>query len=66
MLSGHTHRGQVWPFRYVTHKVYDGYDYGMKKMHDMTVITSNGIGTFGPPMRLFNSPEVVVIHFKTA
>ncbi len=64
MVSGHTHRGQLWPFRYITRKVYNGYDYGMKKYENMTVITSNGVGTFGPPLRFLNSPEVVLITFK--
>jgi predicted MPP superfamily phosphohydrolase len=65
IVSGHTHRGQTWPFRYITRKVYGKYDYGMRPYETLTSITSNGIGTFGPPIRLFNSPEVVLIHFKT-
>ncbi len=65
IVSGHTHQGQFWPLRYVTHKVYGKYDYGMHSYKDMVSITSDGIGTYGPPMRLFNSPEVVMIHFKT-
>jgi predicted MPP superfamily phosphohydrolase len=66
MVSGHTHRGQLWPFRYITRQVYHGFDYGMKKYENMTVITSNGVGTFGPPLRFLNPPELVVITFKTA
>jgi len=64
MVSGHTHRGQFWPLRYITRKVYGKYDYGMHPHNNMTAITSNGIGTYGPPMRLWNSPEVVVITFR--
>jgi len=64
IVSGHTHRGQFWPLRYITHKVYGDYDYRAHPYHeDLVSITSNGIGTYGPPMRLFNSPEVVIIHF---
>jgi predicted MPP superfamily phosphohydrolase len=65
IVSGHTHQGQFWPFRYITHKIYGKYDYGMHSYKDMISITSDGIGTYGPPMRLFNSPEVVMITFKT-
>jgi predicted MPP superfamily phosphohydrolase len=65
IVSGHTHQGQFWPLRYITHLVYDTYDYGMHPYESLTSITSNGIGTYGPPMRLFNSPEVVVITFRT-
>lgn len=64
IVSGHTHQGQTWPFRYVTHRVYGKYDYGMAPYKNLTSITSNGIGTYGPPIRLFNSPEVVLITFK--
>jgi predicted MPP superfamily phosphohydrolase len=66
IVSGHTHQGQFWPLRYITHLVYGKYDYGMHPYKTLTSITSNGIGTYGPPMRLFNKPEVVVIHFKTS
>ncbi|MEO5645870.1 MAG: metallophosphoesterase [Candidatus Paceibacterota bacterium] len=66
IVSGHTHQGQTWPFRYITHKVYGAYDYGMATYKSLTSITSNGIGTYGPPIRLFNSPEVVIIRFKTS
>ncbi|HVY67722.1 MAG TPA: metallophosphoesterase, partial [Patescibacteria group bacterium] len=29
-LSGHTHLGQVWPFRYITKKIFKSFDYGLK------------------------------------
>lgn len=29
-LSGHTHRGQMWPFSIITKKIYKGFDYGLK------------------------------------
>ncbi|HTH93204.1 MAG TPA: metallophosphoesterase [Candidatus Paceibacterota bacterium] len=64
MVSGHTHRGQFWPFRYITRRVYKGYDYGVKAYKNMTVVTSNGVGTFGPPLRFLNSPEVVLLTFN--
>ncbi len=66
IVSGHTHQGQTWPFRYITHKVYGKYDAGIHPYKNLTSITSVGIGTYGPPIRLFNSPEVVLITFKIA
>jgi predicted MPP superfamily phosphohydrolase len=36
----------------------------MHPYKELTSITSSGIGTYGPPMRLFNSPEVVLITFR--
>ena len=62
-LSGHTHQGQVFLFRFITSKVYQGYDYGLKWFGDLLVYTSSGAGTWGPPMRLDKKPEIVVIRF---
>jgi predicted MPP superfamily phosphohydrolase len=62
-LSGHTHQGQVFLFRFITSRVYQGYDYGLKRFGDLLVYTSSGAGTWGPPMRLDTKPEIVVIKF---
>jgi predicted MPP superfamily phosphohydrolase len=62
-LSGHTHHGQVFLFRFITSWVYHGYDYGLKRFGDLLVYTSSGAGTWGPPMRLDTKPEIVVIKF---
>ncbi len=63
-LSGHSHQGQVFLFRFITSKVYQGYDYGLKWFGDLLVYTSSGAGTWGPPMRIDTIPEIVVIEFK--
>ncbi len=63
-LSGHTHRGQVLFFRFITAKVYQGYDYGLKRLDDFLVYTSSGAGTWGPPMRIDTDPEIVVFTFE--
>lgn len=64
-LSGHTHRGQIFPFTLLTPRLYHGYDYGL---HDdgngFSIYTSSGLGTFGPPMRTGNRPEIVVIRLN--
>jgi uncharacterized protein len=63
-LSGHSHHGQIWPFRYVTKKVFKGFDYGLKKFGPMFVYTSSGAGTWGPPLRVFTKSEIVKITFE--
>jgi predicted MPP superfamily phosphohydrolase len=63
-LSGHTHQGQVFLFRFITSKVYRGYDYGLNWFGDLLVYTSSGAGTWGPPMRLDTKPEIVAITFR--
>jgi len=62
-LSGHSHQGQIWPYNYITSLLYRGYDVGLKKYKDMTVITSAGAGTWGPPLRLVADPDIVRIKF---
>jgi uncharacterized protein len=64
MLSGHTHRGQFSPIGLLTRIIYKKYNYGFHITENMTAITSRGVGTAGPPMRLFNAPELVIITFK--
>lgn len=62
-ISGHTHQGQVFLFRFITSMIYKGYDYGLKPFGDLLVYTSSGVGTWGPPMRIDTTPEIVVIKF---
>lgn len=63
-LSGHTHHGQIWPFRYITRKIFKGFDYGLKKLGNTQVYTSSGAGTWGPPVRIFTKSEIVQITFQ--
>ena len=62
MLSGHTHKGQIWPFTYFSkraHPLHAGrYDVGKGSV----VYTSRGTGTWGPPIRFLAPPEVTVIE----
>ena len=64
MVSGHTHRGQFWPLNYIVKRIYGKYIYGVNVDDTLTTITTSGVGTAGPPMRLFNTPELVMINFK--
>ena len=62
MLSGHTHKGQIFPFNYITNLIYNGFDYGLHKIDNFYIYTSSGIGTWGPPLRSGSSPEIVEIN----
>ena len=60
-LSGHTHKGQIFPFTYVV-----GYFFphlsGLEKLPGGgQIYTSRGTGTWGPQIRVFSPPEVTVI-----
>jgi predicted MPP superfamily phosphohydrolase len=59
-LSGHTHHGQLWPFNYITSAIYE-VSSGYKKIGNTNIFVSNGYGTWGPPVRLGNRPEIVQI-----
>lgn len=63
MLSGHTHRAQMWPLGYVPRMIYGPFDYGLKSSGDMQVFTTSGVGTWGPPLRVGTDAEIVVITF---
>ena len=63
-LSGHTHAGQIFPFGYLTNLIYKGYDYGLKRVGNFSIYTTSGVGTWGPPMRTGDSPEIVLIKMK--
>lgn len=64
-LAGHTHLGQIFPFNYLTHRIFKGYDYGLFEEADgYSLYTTNGVGTWGPAMRIGNTPEIVVITLR--
>ncbi len=65
MLSGHTHDGQVLPFGVLTKIIFFGKDYGLHEDGDFTLYTSSGLGTWGPTMRTFSRPEIVVINLES-
>ncbi len=63
-LSGHTHNGQIFPIKYISKIIYQGYEYGLHKEGDYSIYTTSGVGTWGPMMRTGNRPEIVKISFS--
>jgi predicted MPP superfamily phosphohydrolase len=63
-LSGHTHRGQIFPFTWLTQRIFGAFTYGLHSFGMLQVFTSCGAGTWGPPMRVGSSPEIVAITFE--
>ena len=59
-LSGHTHHGQLWPFSYLTKAIFE-LSSGYLRKGNTHFIVSNGYGTWGPPVRIGNRPEIIVI-----
>ncbi|HEX5773546.1 MAG TPA: metallophosphoesterase, partial [Geomobilimonas sp.] len=65
-LSGHVHKGQLFPFNLLTYLFYpvkaglNGFDDGS------SLYVSRGTGTWGPPLRFLAPPEVTVIELLPA
>ncbi len=57
-LSGHTHHGQLWPFNFITKKIYE-VSMGYKLKGKTHYYVSCGVGTWGPPVRTGNRPEII-------
>lgn len=62
-LSGHTHHGQLWPFNYITKKVYE-VSRGYKQKGNTHYYISSGAGTWGPPVRTGSRPEILLIEIS--
>jgi predicted MPP superfamily phosphohydrolase len=62
-LSGHTHHGQLWPFNFITKKVYE-LSRGYKIKGGTQYFVSCGVGTWGPTIRTGNKPEIINIELK--
>lgn len=62
-LSGHTHKGQFWPFSLVVKAIYKKYTYGLVRKEKSTHITTSGVGTALSPVRIGSRAEIVVIEF---
>ena len=62
-LSGHTHHGQFWPINLITNRVYE-VSWGYKKKSNTHVYVSCGAGTWGPPVRIGSTPEIMRIVMR--
>jgi predicted MPP superfamily phosphohydrolase len=60
-LSGHTHKGQIFPFSIFTKLFYITNAGYLKLADDAHLYVSRGSGTWGPPIRFLSPPEVTVI-----
>ena len=65
-ISGHVHKGQIFPFNLLTHLFYPvraGYS---NYPRNSALYVSRGTGTWGPPIRFLAPPEVTVIELRHA
>ncbi|WP_033543055.1 metallophosphoesterase [Planococcus sp. CAU13] len=62
-ISGHTHKGQMWPNRFITKKVFD-LDYGYRQNGGTHFLVSSGFGFWGPPIRIGSRSELWLVRIK--
>ncbi|MCX6165048.1 MAG: metallophosphoesterase [Ignavibacteriae bacterium] len=59
-FSGHTHNGQLFPLNFITNLIFE-LSSGYLRKGQTHFYVSTGAGTWGPPLRIGNSPEIVDI-----
>jgi len=62
-LSGHTHRGQVWPISWITDAIYEC-SWGWHQRGHTQYYVSSGIGIWGGKFRIGTQSEYVVATIK--
>ncbi len=65
-LSGHTHKGQIFPFNFVTHLFFPRQGGFFRLSVHSSLYSSRGTGTWGPPIRFLSPPEITVIDLVHA
>ena len=60
-LSGHVHKGQIFPFSIITGLYYPVQAGFADLLNGSRLYVSRGSGTWGPPIRFLSPPEVTVI-----
>jgi hypothetical protein len=64
MLSGHTHGGQIWPWRYLV-LLQQPYVSGLHDHEGTQIYVSEGTGFWGPPIRLGTTAEITLITLRS-
>jgi predicted MPP superfamily phosphohydrolase len=65
-LSGHTHKGQIFPFNLITRLFFPHHAGLIPLSHGSQLYVSRGSGTWGPPIRFLSPPEVTIIKLVHA
>lgn len=60
-LSGHTHKGQIFPFSLITRIFFPNHAGYYELPGQSRLYVNRGAGTWGPPIRFLSPPEITVI-----
>lgn len=61
-ISGHTHRGQVWPATWITDSIFER-SHGHLQKGDTQYYISSGLGLWGGKFRIGSRSEYIVVDF---
>jgi len=61
-LSGHTHKGQIFPINLAVRLFFYPHSSYKKLSNGSAINVSGGAGTAGPPIRLLSPPEITIIE----
>lgn len=62
-ISGHTHRGQMWPLSILVDRMYEQ-SHGYRKWNHSHIFVSSGLSLWGPPFRIGTDSDMAVIRIK--
>lgn len=62
-ISGHTHRGQIWPLNLITDHLFEQ-SHGYRKWTHTHIWVSCGLSLWGPPYRIGTYSDMAVIDLK--
>ena len=62
-LAGHTHAGQLFPVNFIAKWMFS-YNKGLHNYKGTKIYVSQGVGTFGPPMRIGTHSELTLLKLK--
>ena len=62
-LAGHTHKGQIFPFRFFVRLKYD-HIYGLLTRNNAHFIVTSGASSWGPPIRVLAPAEIVLVKIQ--
>ncbi len=62
-LSGHTHRGQVWPISWLTDALFEQ-SHGHRRWDRTDAYVMQGLSLWGPPFRIGTESELLIVNIK--
>lgn len=64
-ISGHTHRGQMWPLSILVDRMYEQ-SHGYRRWKNSHVFVSSGLSLWGPPFRIGTDSDMAVLTISSS